>query len=229
MADFVTLSCPNCGGKLQVTPDIDRFAGSHCGVEQIVKRGGGIISLSPVIDAITKVQTSVDFIAEDIRLRRDQEAKAQEKIASELRVRREKEVKAQEKIVSELAIKLLKGEITRLQNILIPLQDKKNKNSVKQLKAAVKGSIMVCILLVLLAIGLGTGALSSSSKSATSLDNNSGCIGGIWIAAIAFGATAYSTRKKANVAATTEINITKEIFDKQTEIKNHETIIKQQP
>ncbi len=79
MSDFVTLSCPNCGGKLQVTPDIDRFACSHCGVEQIVKRGGGIISLSPVIDAIAKVQSSVDIIAEDVRTRRENEKRVQEK------------------------------------------------------------------------------------------------------------------------------------------------------
>ena len=41
MADFVTLSCPSCGGKLEVTRDIERFACAHCGREHIVKRTGG--------------------------------------------------------------------------------------------------------------------------------------------------------------------------------------------
>jgi predicted RNA-binding Zn-ribbon protein involved in translation (DUF1610 family) len=36
MSDFVTLTCPNCGGKLQITPDINRFACTHCGNEHIV-------------------------------------------------------------------------------------------------------------------------------------------------------------------------------------------------
>jgi len=79
MPDFVTLSCPNCGGKLKVTSDIDRFACSHCGVEHIVKRGEGIISLSPVMDAIARVQSSVDVIAEDVRARKEYEKRAQEK------------------------------------------------------------------------------------------------------------------------------------------------------
>ncbi|MFL7795121.1 MAG: hypothetical protein AB8I69_23480 [Anaerolineae bacterium] len=29
--DSITLTCPSCGGKLQVTNDIDRFACTHCG------------------------------------------------------------------------------------------------------------------------------------------------------------------------------------------------------
>ena len=54
MADFVTLTCPSCGGKLQITQDIERFACAHCGREHIVKRSGGIVSLSPIIDALKK-------------------------------------------------------------------------------------------------------------------------------------------------------------------------------
>lgn len=217
MPDFVTLSCPNCGGKLKVTPDIDRFACSHCGAEHIVKRGDGIISLSPVLDAISKVQTSVDIIAEDIRLRREQEAKAKEKIAS------------------ELAINRLKTEVVDLQNKLFPLQDKKSKESVKKLQTGAKSSMTCLVLCVLLAIGLGSGILESSSSKSTSIKSsasttadNSTCIGSAWVAAIVFGVSAYSTRKKAKEAANAEDNLTKEIFDKQLEIRRHETIVNQQ-
>jgi DNA-directed RNA polymerase subunit RPC12/RpoP len=66
MADFITLSCPSCGAKLEVTPDIDRFACAHCGQEHIVKRSGGIVSLSPVVDAIKRVQTGVDKTAAEL-------------------------------------------------------------------------------------------------------------------------------------------------------------------
>ncbi len=33
MPDFVTLSCPTCGGKLEITDNIERFACGYCGHE----------------------------------------------------------------------------------------------------------------------------------------------------------------------------------------------------
>jgi predicted RNA-binding Zn-ribbon protein involved in translation (DUF1610 family) len=35
MAEFITLSCPSCGGKLQVSEDLDQFACAHCGTEHL--------------------------------------------------------------------------------------------------------------------------------------------------------------------------------------------------
>lgn len=49
MTDFVTLTCPSCGGKLQITQDIDHFACAHCGTEHTVRRTDGTISLAPGI------------------------------------------------------------------------------------------------------------------------------------------------------------------------------------
>jgi hypothetical protein len=66
MEEFITLSCPSCGAKLEITPDIDRFACGHCGKEHIVKRKGGMVSLSPVVDAIRGVQTGVDKTAAEL-------------------------------------------------------------------------------------------------------------------------------------------------------------------
>jgi hypothetical protein len=83
MADFVTLSCPTCGGKLQVTPDLDRFACAHCGNEHVVRRGGGIVSLAPVVEGIDKVRVGVDKTASELAIRR-----LKEEIA-DLRRRRE--------------------------------------------------------------------------------------------------------------------------------------------
>jgi chaperonin cofactor prefoldin len=70
MADFVTLSCPACGGKLEITNDVERFACAHCGQEHIVRRSGGIISLSPVVDAIKQVGIGVDKTAAELALAR---------------------------------------------------------------------------------------------------------------------------------------------------------------
>jgi DNA-directed RNA polymerase subunit RPC12/RpoP len=68
MADFVTLSCPSCGGKLQITQDVERFACGYCGQEYIVKRSGGIVSLSPILDALNKVEVGVDKTASELAI-----------------------------------------------------------------------------------------------------------------------------------------------------------------
>lgn len=70
MADFVTLACPSCGGRLQVSNDIDRFACGFCGQEHIVKRAGGIVSLAPVLEAISGVKQGVDRTASELAIGR---------------------------------------------------------------------------------------------------------------------------------------------------------------
>lgn len=70
MPDFFTLTCPSCGGRLQIGNDVERFACGYCGGEHVVKRGGGIVSLAPVIDEIKKVQTGVDKTASELAIAR---------------------------------------------------------------------------------------------------------------------------------------------------------------
>jgi len=70
MPDLVTLSCPSCGGKLNITNDIERFACGHCGREHVVKRAGGIVSLSPVVEALKKVEVVVDKTASELAINR---------------------------------------------------------------------------------------------------------------------------------------------------------------
>ena len=45
MNDLITLTCPSCGGKLQVNPNATTLVCQHCGSEHLVRREGGIISL----------------------------------------------------------------------------------------------------------------------------------------------------------------------------------------
>lgn len=67
MSDFITLTCPTCGGDLNITKDVERFACAHCGKQHIVKRGGGIISISPVLENVSK---GVDSTASELALAR---------------------------------------------------------------------------------------------------------------------------------------------------------------
>ena len=60
MADLVTLSCPSCGGPLEIASGIDRFACAHCGNEHMVKRGGGVVTLAPVIERLEGIRRGVD-------------------------------------------------------------------------------------------------------------------------------------------------------------------------
>lgn len=70
MPDLVTLSCPSCGGTLNITNDIKRFACGHSGREHVVKRAGGIVSLSPVVEALEKVEVGVDKTASELAINR---------------------------------------------------------------------------------------------------------------------------------------------------------------
>ncbi len=70
VADFVTLTCPSCGGKLQITNDLDRFACGFCGTEHIVKRTGGVVALSPVVEGLRQVRVGVDKTASELAIAR---------------------------------------------------------------------------------------------------------------------------------------------------------------
>ena len=65
---LITLSCPSCGAKLDISPNLDRFACAFCGQEHIVNRTGGTISLSPVVEAIHQVKTGVDKTAAELAI-----------------------------------------------------------------------------------------------------------------------------------------------------------------
>jgi hypothetical protein len=70
MAEFITLTCPTCGGTLKLTEDIDRFACSHCGNEHVVKRGDGIIFLKPIVGELSEIRSSVNKAASEMAINR---------------------------------------------------------------------------------------------------------------------------------------------------------------
>lgn len=68
MSDFITLSCPKCGGGLQITKDIDRFTCAYCGQEQIVRRGAGTITLEPVAENIKAIREVTGRTASELAI-----------------------------------------------------------------------------------------------------------------------------------------------------------------
>jgi predicted RNA-binding Zn-ribbon protein involved in translation (DUF1610 family) len=61
-SDFITLSCPNCGGKLEVGLDMQRFTCKYCGLEHLVRHEGNSISLSPVVEGLKRVEGKFDQV-----------------------------------------------------------------------------------------------------------------------------------------------------------------------
>lgn len=70
MTDILTRACPACGARLEITPDLDRFACAHCGHEHIVPRSAGVVSIRPLQDALTGLQRATDRAAAELGLRR---------------------------------------------------------------------------------------------------------------------------------------------------------------
>lgn len=65
---FINLNCANCGGKLEIYEDMNRFACGYCGTEQIVQRRGGTVALKAVTEAIQKVQIGTDKTAAELAI-----------------------------------------------------------------------------------------------------------------------------------------------------------------
>lgn len=85
MPNFVTLSCPTCGARLQVGNDLQRFACAFCGNEHIVKRAGGAVSLFPTLDGVERIQAGVDRTAIELTIARlEREIKACHDAPSEI-------------------------------------------------------------------------------------------------------------------------------------------------
>lgn len=74
MADLLTLTCPTCGGSLQVTNDVDHFVCMHCGNTHVVDPGRRVESLAAEVEklqtesAIQRLQKQI----QDLKQKRSQ-------------------------------------------------------------------------------------------------------------------------------------------------------------
>jgi DNA-directed RNA polymerase subunit RPC12/RpoP len=73
----VSLKCENCGGRLDVGDDMERFACGYCGAEMVVQRRGGTVALKGVTEAIGKVQVGTDKTAAELAISRHEKELAE--------------------------------------------------------------------------------------------------------------------------------------------------------
>ena len=70
MSEFITLSCPNCGGKLGISEDFHRFTCTYCGTEHIFKRAPRIFTNEPIVQGQVNIQRGADSMAAEMAIRR---------------------------------------------------------------------------------------------------------------------------------------------------------------
>jgi hypothetical protein len=70
MSDFITLTCPSCGGKLKVTDQIHLLACRNCGNEHMVHRDDGSIYLAPLTQDVRHIRVGVDKTAAELAVAR---------------------------------------------------------------------------------------------------------------------------------------------------------------
>ncbi len=68
MSEFITLTCPSCGGKLQVTDNIAILACGHCRSEHMVRREGGAIYLAPLAQDVRHIRVNTDKTAAELAI-----------------------------------------------------------------------------------------------------------------------------------------------------------------
>ncbi|MFC1745634.1 hypothetical protein ACFL35_16705 [Candidatus Riflebacteria bacterium] len=66
MPDFITLTCPVCAERIEIPPRIERADCTNCGKEYIVKRGGGIVRLEAITQAIHEVKAEVTGVRVEV-------------------------------------------------------------------------------------------------------------------------------------------------------------------
>jgi len=66
----ISLKCVNCGAGLEIGPDTTSFACGYCGTQQLVERGGGIVSLRRLEDTLDEVKLGTNRAASELALAR---------------------------------------------------------------------------------------------------------------------------------------------------------------
>ncbi len=130
---FFTLSCPSCGGKLEITQDTKRFVCQYCDTEHIIHQTGDSIMLEPIVEKLEKAASSFDRNASELAIKRLKEEIAElepkrQKALAELELRRKAamaEIERRKPTIPE------SEKVKRLKNELASLEQKKKLSDAK--------------------------------------------------------------------------------------------------
>lgn len=70
MVSVTAFSCTKCGSPLELPSGIDHFACAHCGVHHSVKRGGGIVSIEPIVEGLDEIREGTDRTSSELAIKR---------------------------------------------------------------------------------------------------------------------------------------------------------------
>jgi predicted RNA-binding Zn-ribbon protein involved in translation (DUF1610 family) len=77
MTNTLILTCHTCGSRLEVAPEIERFACAHCGSEWVVRRSGGVVALASAAEEtasrsrVAELRSEIEDLQEDLWQRRE--------------------------------------------------------------------------------------------------------------------------------------------------------------
>lgn len=149
MQKLISMSCPNCGGRLQVDTDVQQFNCAHCGAEWRVALGEGIISLRPITKQLESIKEHTSGIKQ-----------SSDRIAAELAIPR------LEREIPELENKRdgLQDEIDSLRSVVEqPLPEAPNPSGLKHARIWV--IVFACIELLFLLLVLQSSGQQSAMMS----------------------------------------------------------------
>lgn len=66
--ELMSMTCRNCGGKLQIYKEADQVICQHCGTEYLVSINDGAISVKLLSEGLKKIQVSTDKTASELAL-----------------------------------------------------------------------------------------------------------------------------------------------------------------
>jgi len=75
--ELITMTCRNCGGKLQINKDVDQILCQNCSTEYLVSINDGGISLKLLSEGLKKIAVSSDKTASELALARLEKEKDQ--------------------------------------------------------------------------------------------------------------------------------------------------------
>jgi DNA-directed RNA polymerase subunit RPC12/RpoP len=67
---LIAMACVNCGGKVEIAADGERFTCQYCGTELVAQRSGGVVFLKRVLDLVQKIQIGTDRAATELEVAR---------------------------------------------------------------------------------------------------------------------------------------------------------------